>query len=278
MAPELHDTDSAHNQTRQEATQHALPSDERLTPPLDPIAEPALASSTSPEPESSNDDGKYTVNVKRYAQYDKSIQGYEQGVQKNIRYAARTPFARFAIDFAAVLTCPSVFWKGQDAHPVTIAQLHFPHLTVLVLLRIAACFVGGILSPNANVYNVIIQAGAQGILIFASVWLLALLIAAITALGGGGFRIDRALRFVGYSITPLLFVGIIAIIPVPYLNTVCDLLAMPWAFVVMGCGVLPCLHIKDIHAPMMTGLFCGLLLCLWGAMPMFLPYLLGWFL
>lgn len=218
---------------------------------------------------------RYEVNVTNYAHYEKHDEVYTPETKKCLSYAARTPFVRFFLDFAAILAHPAAFWRGQDLHPATLGQLHWPHLTLLILLRTIAVFIGGILQPDPAIHQVIIQAVTQGLLIFLLTWAMALIVAGISALSGGGFHYDKALRFVGYGITPLLFAGLIGIIPLPWLSTVCDLLAMPWAFVVMGAGVLPYLKIKSDNAPIISALICGLLLCLWGAMPMLIPFLLS---
>ena len=168
------------------------------------------------------------------AHYDRASEsGYDEQTQDNLRYAAQTPFARFLFDLVRILTRPSTFWKEQDAHPATIAQLHCPHLVVLILLRAIALFVGELLQPGSEVLSILAHSLFQIVLMFISIWTLALLISGILSLSGGGFHYERALRYVGYAVTPMLFVGIIQIIPLPWLGIACDLLAMPWAFVVL---------------------------------------------
>ena len=219
----------------------------------------------------------YEVHVSHYAKYE-SISPeptYSQEMQHSLSYAAQTPLMRFFKDLFTVLLHPGAFWKGQATHPATMGQLHFPHLAVLIALRMIAVFTGTALLPETSISRVLLQAVVQGILIFVSIWVFGLAVAGITAIGGGGFHYDRGIRFSGYVMTPTLFVGIISIIPVPYMSTICDLLSMPWAFVVLGAGVLPYLKIKNENAPVITGLFCGLLLCLWGVMPMLIPFLMG---
>ena len=226
----------------------------------------------------SDEPAHYEVHVQHYANYDKtqdSKQTYSDEIQNNLAYASQTPLRRFFVDLICVLLHPSAFWRGQTTHAATIGQMHFPHLTVLIVLRMIAVFTGGVLLPGANPSQVLLQAVTQGVLIVVSIWAFGLVVSGVSALSGGGFHYDRGLRFAGYVMTPTLFVGIISIIPVPYLSTICDLLSMPWAFVVLGAGILPYLNIKSEHAPMTTGLLCGLLLCLWGVMPMLIPLLMG---
>ncbi|MBR4984885.1 MAG: YIP1 family protein [Proteobacteria bacterium] len=226
-----------------------------------------------PKPEAAP--AHYAVDVQHYAHYDRETDsGYTPEFQKSLTYAARTPFARFMIDFMLILTRPGMFWKGQAEHPATLGQLHFPHLFILVILRTLMAFLGGLLQPEPVFSHALIQAGTQALLIFVLIWGLALVISGISTLTGQVVHFDRALRYVGYSVTPNLFVGIISIIPVPYLATVCDFLAMPWTFLVMGAGVHAYLKIKPEVAPTVTGLFCGLMLCMWTALPMLIPAIL----
>lgn len=218
---------------------------------------------------------RYAVDVQHYAQYDKDTDsGYTPELQKSLNYAARTPLTRFFLDFLLILTRPGAFWRGQDEHPATLGQLHFPHLFILVTLRTLMAFLGGLLQPEPVFSRALIQAATQALLIFVMVWGLALIISGISTLTGQRIHYDRALRYAGYSITPNLFVGIISIVPVPYLATICDFLAMPWTFLVMGAGVHAYLKIKPEIAPTMTGLYCGMMLCMWTAMPMLIPALL----
>ena len=227
------------------------------------------------QPKSAAAPAHYAVDVQHYAQYDKQTDsGYSPEFQKSLNYAARTPMTRFFIDFVLILTRPGAFWRGQDEHPASLGQLHFPHLFILVILRTLMAFLGGLLQPEPVFSRVLIQAATQALLIFVLIWGLAMIISGISTLIGQRIHYDRALRYVGYSVTPNLFVGIISIVPVPYLATVCDFLAMPWTFLVMGAGVHAYLKIKPELAPTMTGLFCGMMLCMWTAMPMLIPELL----
>ena len=69
--------------------------------------------------------------------------------------------------------------------------------------------------------------------------------------------------------------GIISCIPVLWLTTVLDIIAMPWAFLIMGSGVYHYLREKPEHLAMVTALLCGLLLILWTVLPMLIPQILG---
>lgn len=237
---------------------------------------PEESATQSPkEPKESAENAKYTVNVEKYAHYEDNGEVYSQEMQRSLTYAAKSPIGRFVHDFFLLLIRPGAFWQQQNEHPATLLQLHFPHLAILVLLRMIAVFVGGFLIPTSDLTTVIIQSVTQGFLIFVLVWCFAVIIAGITAITGKGFHIDRGLRFAGYSITPILFTGIIAFIPVPYLATIFDLLAMPWAFVVLGAGILPYLNVKSDRAPIVSALLCGILMFLWAVLPMLIPHLVG---
>lgn len=220
----------------------------------------------------------YESEVSHYARYDKLDSGYSEATRNSLIYASQTPFKRFFGDLVMVLTRPGAFWKAQDEHPATTSQLYWPHLTVLVLLRTAAIMGGGAFQHALNdipLGQLILMAGIQALMIYILVWILALLISGISTLSGIGFQFDRAQRFVGYSLTPILVVGILSLIPLSYVDTICDLIAMPWAFLVMGSGVLPYLKLKSEQGPVLTGLFCGLLLTLWGLVPILIPRWIG---
>ncbi|MBQ9394890.1 MAG: YIP1 family protein [Proteobacteria bacterium] len=220
----------------------------------------------------------YEADVSHYARYDKVDSGYSETTRKSLSYAAQTPFVRFFGDLIMVLTRPGAFWKAQDEHPATTSQLYWPHLTVLVLLRTAAIMGGGAFQHALNdvpLVQLLVIAGIQALMIYILVWILAMLISGISTLSGAGFQFDRAQKFVGYSLTPILVVGILSLIPLPYVDTVCDLIAMPWAFLVIGAGVLPYLKLKPEQGPVLTGLFCGLLLTLWGLVPILIPRWIG---
>ena len=220
----------------------------------------------------------YESDVSHYARYDKQDSGYSEATRKSLSYAAQTPFKRFFGDLIMVLTRPGAFWKAQDEHPATTSQLYWPHLTILVLLRTAAIMGGGAFQHALNdvpLAQLILMAGIQALMIFILVWILATLISGISTLTGAGFQFDRAQKFVGYSLTPILVVGVLSLIPLPYVDTVCDLIAMPWAFLVIGAGVLPYLKLKSEQGPVLTGLFCGLLLTLWGLVPILIPRWIG---
>ena len=228
-----------------------------------------------PQSQSNPDREKYEVSVRHYAQYHAPHDAYSPDVQKSIRYAARSPMGRFLADFFLILTRPGTFWQNQDKHPATLGQLFFPHLTLLIALRTLATTAGSLINSEAGAKQVLIQSLSQAFLIFVLLGLMSLIVMASSGLSGAKLSFDRATRFVGYSLTPMFFVGIIGIIPLPYISTICDLLAMPWAFVVMGTGILPFLKVETPHAPTLTALLCGLLLCLWGGLPILIPILLG---
>ncbi|MBO4351703.1 MAG: YIP1 family protein, partial [Proteobacteria bacterium] len=123
--------------------------------------------------------------------------------------------------------------------------------------------------------NALILGASEIILIFALVWGMSLIISGVGALSGHKGGIDRAVRFVGYSVTPLLVIGIISCIPVLWLTTVLDVIAMPWAFIIMGSGVYYYLREKPERSAIVTSLLCGLLLILWTVLPLLIPQILS---
>ncbi|GEM_PF-6882741 len=216
---------------------------------------------------------RYEVDVQRYANYDGTESGYSEDVEEAILYAARSPFSRFFSDLPSILTRPGYFWRGQVEHPATMAQLHWPHLSILIVIRALFKFIGAV--QNVSIGNALTLAISEIILIFALVWGMGLILSGFLAVTGRKGGIGRAVRFVGYSITPLLVVGIISMIPIPLLAPVMDVIAMPWAFVIMGAGVYHYLREKPESIAMVTALLCGLLLILWSLLPMFIPQILG---
>lgn len=216
----------------------------------------------------------YKTDVKHYASYDKTeTSGYTPETKKSLTYAARSPFGRFFLDLITLLTQPSSFWKQQANHPAAISQLFWPHLTILILLRALSIFLGGLMQKT-DPMQLLVQTGTQAIFIILLILAMSLAITGLSALAGIGFHFEKALRFVGFSVTPLLVMGIVSLLPFAYVSTICDLLAMPWTFLIMGAGMIPYLKFKPENAPMQTGLICGLMLCLWGALPMLIPNLL----
>ncbi len=220
----------------------------------------------------------YEVDVHHYAKYDDVDSGYTEATRKSLTYASQTPFMRFLGDLIMILTRPGAFWKAQDEHPATTSQLYWPHLTILILLRTMAIMGGGAFQyaiSEVPVGHLILTAAIQALMIFILMWIMSVLISGISTLAGAGFQFERAQKYVGYSLTPILVVGILSLIPLPYVDTICDLIAMPWAFLVMGAGVLPYLKLKSEQGPILTGVFCGLLLTLWGIVPILIPRLIG---
>ena len=228
--------------------------------------------------ENANGSAHYESDVRHYARYDKVDSGYSDETRKSLTYASRTPFGRFFLDLILILTRPGAFWKGQAEHPATIGQMYWPHLIILISLRTIAVMGGALLQYAMNDISpahLLIEAGVQALMIFLMIWLFSLLISGISTLSGAGFQFDRAHRFAGYCMTPIFIVGILSVLPLPYMDKICDIIAMPWAFLVMGAGVIPFLKIKPELGPTLTGLFCGMMLCLWGLIPMLIPRLIG---
>ena len=225
----------------------------------------------------SDNEEKYEVNVSHYANYsDESKQDvYSDGTKENLKYAAKTPGSRFFSDFVNVIARPMHFWESQNAHPATISEVFLPHLLTLIILRALAYFVGGMLKAESEFSHVLVQTLTQVLMIFVFILAFAFCTSTVTAIVGRTLNFNRAFKFSAYAITPILVTGILSVIPVPHIATICDLVAMPWAFCVMGCGVVSYLHMPEKSAPPITGLFCGFMMCLWGALPILLPYLVN---
>ena len=218
----------------------------------------------------------YEVKVQHYANYDKSADsGYGEQVQENLNYASKTPWSRFIVDFMTVMVRPIHFWEGQAEHQATLGQVHFPHLVVLVLLRAVSIYVGRVLQQGTDKLNELIWVLAQALLIFVFVWLLALIYSGIMAVVSKGFHFSKCLNFVAYAITPLLVIHVLSVFPIPYMNTICDIIALPYVFVVLGAGMLPFLKVPEKTAPILCGLFCGLMTCLWSVLPILMPRLIN---
>ncbi len=221
-------------------------------------------------------DQKYQVNVKHYADYDlghrKNI--YSEDTKEKIQYAAKTLWGRFVGDLFSLLFRPKRFWESQEEHPATLTEALLPHLAVLVLIRAIASFIGSFVSSESGI-KALGQALMQGLFIFVFVFTLSLCYSAVVAFTGKSFDYNRSLRFVCYVISPILVAGILSVIPINHFAAICDLLAMPYAFYVMGYGVVTFLKIPEKSASPITGLLCGIMMCLWGALPILLPYVLG---
>ena len=228
-------------------------------------------------PAEEKEEEHYEVHVQHYANYDKTDDsGYGEQVQKNLKYASKTPWARFIVDFTTVMVRPIHFWEEQAEHPATLGQVHFPHLVVLVLLRAVSIFVGNVFLDGTDKLHQLVSVVAQALLIFVFVWLLALIYSAIMAVVSKGFHFSKCLNFVAYAVTPLLVIQVLSVFPIPYMNTICDIIALPYVFVVLGAGMLPFLKVPEKTAPVLCGLFCGLMACLWSVLPILMPSLIHW--
>jgi len=74
-------------------------------------------------------------------------------------------------------------------------------------------------------------------------------------------------------LTPLFAIGVLAVIPLPYVSAIADLVMMPYTFYVLAAGVVPALGVAENRAPTRVGLICGALLLLWSTMPTLIPLL-----
>lgn len=189
----------------------------------------------------------------------------------------QAPFVSFALNIVNVLFRPNFFWKQQSKYKTALSKLFWPHLLILVSLRSLAFFVGSFLNPEVSFLSAVLQGVSSFILIFLAIFIFAFIIAATSKISGSKFSFSDSLRFISYAVTPLLFIGFLAAIPMPYIRIVADFIAMPHSFFVMGAGIVPLLNIPAKRSAPVAGLFCGILLCVWGALPTLVPILIHFF-
>jgi hypothetical protein len=142
----------------------------------------------------------------------------------------------------------------------------WPHVGALVLLRAVAEFVGALLS-DASFADALKLFAMSAITWFSLLWILAATALTLASARGGKTDFAAAFRFSAYALTPLLFVGMLGVVPIALVAPVADVIAMPYAFFVMSLGVVPELGVPLERAPATVGLFCGLLLALWVLLP-----------
>lgn len=186
-----------------------------------------------------------------------------------------SPFSVFFRNLLTLLFRPNHFWETQRENPTSILHVHWPHLILLIALRSVAQLVGGLFNPSIAWSTAVVHATTGFLFLFFFVWLFALVVAGISAVSEAECQVADTVRFTAYAITPLFFIGFLAIIPVPHLQPIADAIAMPYTFYVLGAGVISYLRIPERKAAALTGLMCGILLCLWGLLPIYLPMLIG---
>jgi len=173
-------------------------------------------------------------------------------------------------DLVEVLFAPATFWeRGRSGAPADYRPIWI-HLLVLIGLRAVSGF-GGALLRGAGVGAAFGQLFSGLIAAFALVWLFAAIVAGVTAGTTGRTTVRDAFRFAAYGLTPLFVVGVLAVVPLPYVAPIADLVLMPYTFYVLGVGVVPALGVPVSAAPGRVALICGSLLVLWSVMPTLIP-------
>jgi hypothetical protein len=175
-------------------------------------------------------------------------------------------------DLFAVLVGPTAFWERPRALQGATARPIWIHLAVLIGLRSAAGF-GGALLRSAG-FGIAFGQLISGILSsFLMVWLFAAIVASVAATSGGRANVRDAFRYAAYGLTPMFAIGVLAVVPLPYVSPIADLALMPYTFYVLAVGVVPALGVAVERAPGRTGIICGALLLLWTVIPALIPLL-----
>ena len=99
------------------------------------------------------------------------------------------------------------------------------------------------------------------------IWLFAPIALTVASTRKAAPDFGHAFRFAAYGVTPFLVFGMLSVIPLPYVATIADAIALPWAFYVLSVGVVPMLGIPEDRAPAAVGLLTGALLIGGGVMP-----------
>ncbi|MBT9560720.1 MAG: hypothetical protein IV100_32145 [Myxococcales bacterium] len=178
-------------------------------------------------------------------------------------------FQTFLSRLVKVILRPQAFWADLGTTMPPVKEVVFPHMVVLVGMQALAAFVGTLIGKGLG--------AAFGILIttfltsFAGIWVFAFAAVTIATAKGGNATLERAIAFAAYSVAPILVVSVIGLIPVRYVTAIAPLLAMPFAFHVMGHGATTALGIHGERAPHAVAQLCGALVLVWTLMPMLLP-------
>ncbi len=183
-------------------------------------------------------------------------------------------WGRFVRRLLMVLVRPGAFWERTRSAEVSVSELMWPHVILLVGLRALAGFVGQ-LWRGAGFWASFANFASSFVSWFALVWVFAVVVGSIATARGGKLAAQDPVRFAAFGLTPLFAVGMLAAIPLPYVAPIAELIAMPYTFHVLGLGAVPMLGLPVQKAPSFVGLTCGLLLILWGIMPTLVPLVVG---
>lgn len=180
---------------------------------------------------------------------------------------AGTPWGRFVTRLLQVLLRPSKTWERLAEEQVPIAEVLWPHAVFLILLRAGAELVGRLLE-GWRLGPAMADFALGVVSWFVLLWVFAFVAASVaSARGHAALAAGDALRFGSYGLSPLFAVGVLGVVPLPYVAQIAGVLAMPWAFYVLAVGVRPMLRVKDQDAAAVTGLICGALVLAWALLP-----------
>ena len=166
-----------------------------------------------------------------------------------------------------ILVRPSHEWDKVSKQDQKIASVLWPHVLVLILARAGAELIGHLLQ-DWSIGAALVDFAFSVLSWFVLVWIFAFASLSIASTRGSArLAATDAVRFAAYGLTPLFVVGILSVIPVPYVSQVADVVTMPYAFYVLSVGVVPMLRVPEKSAAAVAGLTNGLLLLLWALLP-----------
>ena len=169
-----------------------------------------------------------------------------------------------------LLLRPSTFWQSLGDRPVTVSEVVWPHMVLLVAARAIANMVGAMLG-GAGIGTSLTVLFTSFISCFAAVWAFGFAAMTIASMKGGKAGLSDGIVFAGYAVTPMLVFSIVTLIPVKYVQLVADILMLPYAFHVLSLGVGTQLGIPEGRVATAVAQLCGALLVIWQLMPNLLP-------
>ncbi len=179
-------------------------------------------------------------------------------------------WSRFFKRLIKLLARPAAFWETVREEEISLGEIMWPHIILMIGIRALAGLIGSLLSGGTAMAAM--AAFASSFLSWlALVWVFAIIVGSVATARGARISARDPLRFAAYGLAPLFLVGILAAVPLPYVAPIAELIAMPYTFHVMALGVVPLLGVPLKRAPQTVGLLCGLLVVLWGIMPTLVP-------
>lgn len=187
------------------------------------------------------------------------------GIAPN-RRTTPSPWPDFFRRLFGILFRPSATWEHIAAQEPPLGAVLWPHAAILVVARAVSEMIG-VWTAGYPFLHALKQFALSTAALFMTLWLFAMVAGTLAATrrGEGGFL--AAFRLSGYALTPLYVCGILAILPFRYMQLAVDVLAMPWAFYVLGAGMVPMLKVEEKDGAKLTALLCGALMVMWVLMP-----------